>query len=262
MFTFVLVGLGPLLLLMTVLILNRFGARVSPELLRGILLADFVYVLVIVALVAQRVMQMVAARRAKSAGSRLHMRLSAVFALVALIPTVLVAVFATVTLNIGIEGWFSERVRDAVGTSLLAAQAYEAEQRNDLTTDASFLDRYLVQQKRREPLIGAGEIRDTLIKGQSLIQRGLKEAYVIDSGAELVARGDKSYRFDYEPPSKEQFTEADKGAPVVIQDWENNEFRALLKLPNYFDRYLLVSRTVDGSILSLLDDHYNRRIGR
>ncbi|MFK5997671.1 MAG: PAS domain-containing sensor histidine kinase [Rhodobacterales bacterium] len=253
-FTFVLVGLGPLLLLMTVLILNRFGARVSPGLLRGILLADFVYVLVIVALVAQRVMQMVAARRAKSAGSRLHMRLSAVFALVALIPTVLVAVFATVTLNIGIEGWFSERVRDAVGTSLLAAQAYEDEQRNDLTTDASFLDRYLVQQKRRMPLIAPGEIRDALIKGQSLIQRGLKEAYVIDSGAELVARGDKSYRFDYEPPSKEQFTEADKGAPVVIQDWENNEFRALLKLPNYFDRYLLVSRTVDGSILSLLDE--------
>jgi len=253
-FTFVLVGLGPLLLLLTVLILNRFGARVSPGLLRGILLSDLVYVLVIVALVAQRVMQMVAARRAKSAGSRLHMRLSAVFALVALVPTVLVAVFATVTLNIGIEGWFSERVRDAVGTSLLAAQAYEAEQRNDLITDASFLERYLMLQKRRDPLIGGGEIRDAVIKGQSLIQRGLKEAYVIDGASKLVARGDKSYKFDYEPPTTAQITKADKGAPVVIQDWENNEFRALLKLPNYFDRYLLVSRTVDGSILSLLDE--------
>jgi two-component system, NtrC family, nitrogen regulation sensor histidine kinase NtrY len=252
--TFGLVALGPFLLIMTVLLLNRFGSKISPTLLRGILLADFVYVLVIVALVAQRIMQMVAARRAKSAGSRLHMRLSAVFALVAFIPTVLVAVFATFTLNIGIEGWFSERVRDAVGTSLLAAQAYEAEQRNDLIKDVNFLGNFLVQQKRRNSLIDLSEVRDAVIKGQSLIQRGLKEAYIIDSSADLIARGDKSYLFDYEAPTVTQITQAEAGGPVIIQDWENNEFRALLKLSNYLDFYLLVSRTVDGEILSLLDE--------
>ncbi|MBE9475731.1 MAG: PAS domain-containing sensor histidine kinase, partial [Proteobacteria bacterium] len=196
--TFVLVALGPLLLFMTVLVLNRLGNSITPGLLRGIFLADFVYVLLIVALVAQRIMQMVAARRAKSAGSRLHMRLSAVFAFVAFTPTVLVAVFATVTLNIGLEGWFSERVRDAVGSSLSAAEAYEAEQRNDLIEDVGFLSNYLMQQKRRNPLLDTGEIRDAVIKGQSLIQRGLKEAYVINSSAVLIARGDRSYLFDFE----------------------------------------------------------------
>ena len=59
-------------------------------------------------------MRMFAARRAKSAGSRLHMRLSRVFAIVALIPTVLVAVFAVVTLSIGVEGWFSKNVQNVV----------------------------------------------------------------------------------------------------------------------------------------------------
>lgn len=252
--TFVLVTLGPLLLIMTVLVLNRYGNQISPGLLRGILLADFVYVLLIISLVAQRIMQMVAARRAKSAGSRLHMRLSAVFALVAFVPTVLVAVFATVTLNIGIEGWFSDRVRNAVGTSLSAAQAYEAEQRDDLIKDASFLGSFLVEQKRRNTVLDTGEIRDTMIKGQSLIQRGLKEAYVIDSSTELVARGAKSYLFDFEAPSAINMKMADRGAPVIIQDWENDEFRALIKLPNYLDHYLLVSRSVDGEILTLLDE--------
>lgn len=252
--TFGLVALGPLLLFITVLLLNRFGNEISPGLLRGILLADFIYVLLIVALVAKRIMQMVAARRAKSAGSRLHMRLSGVFALVAFIPTVLVAVFATVTLNIGIEGWFSDRVRNAVGTSLSAAQAYEAEQRNDLIEDVGYLSGFLVQQKRRFPLIGAGDIRDSLISGQTLVQRGLKEAYVIDSSAELVARGDRSYLFDYEAPLPTDFTQADTNETVIIQDWENNEFRALVKLSNYLDHYLLVSRTVDGEILTLLDE--------
>ena len=252
--TFTLVGLGPLLLILTVLLLNRFGNQISPGLLRGILLADFVYVLIIVALVAQRIMRMVAARRAKSAGSRLHMRLSAVFAMVAFIPTVLVAVFATVTLNIGIEGWFSERVRDAVGTSLSAAQAYEAEQRDDLIEDVSFLAGFLVQQKRRNPLIDVSEVRDAVIQGQSLVQRGLKEAYVIDSAPKLIARGNKSYLFDFEAPSRAEISQAEGGDPVIIQDWNNNEFRALLKLPNFLDSYLLVSRTVDGEILTLLDE--------
>jgi len=252
--TFALVALGPFLLLITVLILNRFGNQIAPGILRGILLADFVYVLLIGALVAQRIMQMITARRAKSAGSRLHMRLSAVFALVAFMPTVLVAVFATVTLNIGLEGWFSERVRNAVGTSLSAAEAYEAEQRDDLIEDVIFLGNYLIQQKRRNALIDTSEIRDAVIKGQSLIQRGLKEAYVIDSGAELIARGDKSYLFDFEAPEVTDFDASDSGTPAIIQDWENNEFRALVKLPNYLDHYLLVSRTVDGEILTLLDE--------
>ncbi len=252
--TFALVALGPFLLLITVLILNRFGNQIAPGILRGILLADFVYVLLIGALVAQRIMQMITARRAKSAGSRLHMRLSAVFALVAFMPTVLVAVFATVTLNIGLEGWFSERVRNAVGTSLSAAEAYEAEQRDDLIEDVTFLSSYLIQQKHRNALIDTSEIRDAVIKGQSLIQRGLKEAYVIDSGAELIARGDKSYLFDFEAPEVTDFDESNLGTPAIIQDWENNEFRALVKLPNYLDHYLLVSRTVDGEILTLLDE--------
>ena len=54
---------------------------------------DIIYVLVIAALVASRVVAMIAARRNKSAGSRLHLRLTGVFGLLALIPTVAVAVF-------------------------------------------------------------------------------------------------------------------------------------------------------------------------
>ena len=40
----------------------------------------------------------------------------------------------------------------------------------------------------------------------------------------------------------------------MIQDWENNEFWALLQLDAFADHFLYVSREVDGEILSLLDD--------
>ena len=44
------------------------------------------------------------------------------------------------------------------------------------------------------------------------------------------------------------------GETVVIQDWANNEFRALKYLDAFADRYLYISRQVDGELLGLLDE--------
>jgi two-component system nitrogen regulation sensor histidine kinase NtrY len=116
-----LVVLGPVLVLATFLVLGPLdqGARALP--LRFVLLADLVYVLAIAALVLSQIARLISARRAKSAGSRLHLRLTGVFGLLALIPTVTVAIFAGLTVNIGLEGWFSERVSQVISISVAAA---------------------------------------------------------------------------------------------------------------------------------------------
>jgi len=101
-----LVILGPALAGLTYVVLGPLQQGGNAPALRLVLLADLVYVLVVAALVLQRVTRMVAARRARSAGSRLHLRLTGVFALLALIPTVTVAVFSVLTINVGLEGWF------------------------------------------------------------------------------------------------------------------------------------------------------------
>ena len=242
------------MVLVTYLALSSFKLHSTSVTLRLIVLADLVYVLVVTAAVSQRIFSIISARRAQSAGSRLHSRLSAVFAFVALLPTVLVAIFATITLNIGLEGWFSERVRDVVGASLSAAEAYEAEQRNDLISDLQLMSNFLNQQQQR----GTNRILDAdlvqlLGQVQPLVQRGLKEAYVIDGAGNIEARGDRSYLFGYEQPSIESIAESHTN-PMIFQDWTNNEFRALMPLDAYVNRYLYISRTVDGDILGLLDD--------
>lgn len=250
----VLILLGPILIGLTVYITQGgLGGRAT-GVVRGILLIDVVYLLVIIALIGFSVMRVLAARRAHSAGSRLHLRLSAVFAIVALIPTVLVAIFAVLTLSIGVEGWFSENVRNVVGSSLSAAQAYKQEQRNDLEADLNFMAFNLNQLKRENDFMSDAELRIQLTRVQGFVQRGVKEAYVLDGGASLRARGELSYLFDFEEPSLNDMTQAEAGQAVVIEDWEINEFRALIRLNNFIDRYLYISRTVDGEILNLLDE--------
>lgn len=249
-----LVILGPMLAFLTFLVLGPLDSSGNDAALRGVLLADLVYILVVAALVLGRVAQMIAARRARSAGSRLHLRLTGVFALLALIPTVLVAIFAGLTINMGVEGWFSDRVRQVVGNSLAAAEAYQDEQTRDLTQDTLALARYLTRARQQNFFLSNGDLRQLLTQGQAQVQRGLREAFVINGNAEIEARGERSYLFDFEPPSAAQIKQAADGETVLIKDWDNNEFRVLLSLNGFVDRYLYVSRNVDGDILNLLDD--------
>ena len=252
--TIALVVLAPILGLATFLVLGPLDRPASPVALRLVLLADLVYALVISALVLMRIASMVAARRARSAGSRLHLRLTGVFAFVALVPTVIVAIFAGLTINVGLEGWFSDRVSGVVGASLSAAEAYQEDQRRDLAQDAEALAEFLNATKVRQSFVSDGELRQALGQGQGLIQRGLREAYIIDGAGRIRARGERSYLFDYEQPETAALEAAAAGEILVIEDLETNEFRALVQLDAYIDRYLYVSRDVDGRILGLLDD--------
>ena len=249
-----LVLLGPVLAMATFLALGPMNQGAGSPFLRIILLLDLVYVLAVAALVLARVARMVADRRSQSAGSRLHLRLTGVFAFVALIPTVLVAVFAVLTVNVGLEGWFSERVRDVVGSSLSAAQAYDGEHREDLTEDALALAAYLNVAKQSTFFLADDQLRPVLTQGQAAIQRGLREAFLVDGAGQLMTRGERSYLFDFESPTPEQIQRARAGETVLIDDWPNNELRALVHLDAFADRYLYVSREVDGAILSLLDE--------
>jgi len=111
----------------------------------------------------------------------------------------------------------------------------------------------LNEYKKSNSFVSDSDLRVQLISIQKLIQRGLKEAYIIDRNANLRSRGELSYLFGYEEPSDEIMKSAELGDLIIIEDWPNNEFRSLIRLESFEDKYLYISRTVDGKILDLLD---------
>ncbi len=252
--TVVLVGLAPLLVLATVAVLGPLAEAPNLPSLRTILLIDLVYIVVVAGLVLARIAQLIVARRARSAGSRLHLRLSTLFGVIALVPTVTVAVFAVVTISIGLEGWFSDRVRNVVGSSLAAAEAYQAEQETNLSEDVRLAVRIIDDRLQLAPFMSEGELREVLTEAQAAVQRGLRVAFVIDGDGALRLRGDRSYLFDFIAPSQADLDRAAQGELVLVRDWERNEFRAIMPLQGRADRLLYISRNVDGNLLSLLDE--------
>ena len=251
-FTFIMIVLGPVLAVVTYLLLGPLDTGSRGTALRIILMCDLVYVLLIIGLLFQRIMAIIAQRRRKSAGSQLHLRLTGFFTLMSLVPTITVAVFATISINMGFEAWFSDRVQNVIRVSLDAAQAYEFEQTSGLREDAKSLGRRLEQVKAGQRIEDPGAIRQELDRGQQSIQRGLKEAFVITGDGTLRLRGFRSYKFDYEMPPPQAFDLAFEDVHI-IRDYENNELRALVALRGFGDQYLYVTREVDGVLLGLLD---------
>ena len=248
-----LIILGPLLAVATYLFLGPFNGAGQSAWLRFFLLLDLVYVLLIVGIVLVRILYVLSQRRSRLAGSKLHFRLASVFTTMSLLPTITVAVFATISINLGLEAWFSDRVQSVVGTSLSAARSYADEQQDALIDDIRSVAEHLQNFKKNKALTEDDELRNELASRQIELQRGLKEAFILDGSGNIELRGERSYLFDFEKPSEQDLSQALTDA-VLIDDFNNNELRALIHLKGFGDRYLYLTREVDGTLFNLIDE--------
>lgn len=248
-----LILLGPILAIATYLFLGPFNVAGQSVWLRFFLLLDLVYVLLIIGIVLVRILFVLSQRRSRLAGSKLHFRLAGVFTTMSLLPTITVALFATISINLGLETWFSERVQSVVGASLSAARSYADEQQSALAEDIRSLAANLQDFRKGKSFIEEDELRNKLADLQLELQRGLKEAFIINSSGDIELRGDRSYLFDFEKPEDQKIKKALYDV-VLIEDFNNDELRALIYLNGFGDRYLYVTREVDGALFNLLDE--------
>lgn len=244
---FVLVLFGLALAATTAVIMNRSG--VTPTEVNYILLADLAYIVLLLAMIGRRVFLLLRARRDHAIGAKLHLRLVGIFAIVALAPTIIVAAFATLSVNVGIETWFSGQVGSVVRNSLITAQSYADEHRRSI--EGEVLN--MANDMNRAGSLGISDLAQAdLLRRQQALRR-FSESYLIDGNGDILHRGDFSYTFTYERPTDVQIAAARVGNVVVVEDQENNELRALVYLTNYIDTFIYVTRQIDGEVLLLLD---------
>src|ERR1700682_5666156 len=102
-----------------------FGPR--PRVVLTLLNLDLVLLLALAAVVAKRLVEVWMERRRGLAGSRLQIQLVGLFTLIAVMPTIIVAVFSYLFFGSGIESWFGDKVRTAISESVAVADAYVKE---------------------------------------------------------------------------------------------------------------------------------------
>src|SRR5712671_2769656 len=171
-----------------------FGPR--PTLVLLLLNLDLVLLLALAAVVAKRLFEVRAERRRGLAGSRLQVRLVGLFSLIAVLPTIIVAVFSYLFFSFGIEAWFSDKVRTAISESVAVADAYAREHQQAIRADvlamANDLNRDAVKLALNPQHL------EQVVSAQAAL-RGLTEAVVFDRAGHMLARSSLSFTLGFEP---------------------------------------------------------------
>src|SRR5580658_3268546 len=224
-----------------------FGSS-RPEIDKLFLLL-LILVLPLSAIVIWRLVQVWAERRRGLAGSRLHVRLVVLVSLVAVIPTIFVAVPSYLLFKYGEQAWFSDPVRRALAESLQVAQRYLQEHQQKIRADIVSMASDL---NRDAALLAVNPRRLDEIVGAQAELRSLSEAVVFDTDGRLLARSGFSLALQLEPVPDWALQQANSG-DVAIMTSENGRVRALVRLERFGNAYLYVGRFVDPIVLQHME---------
>ena len=101
-----------------------------------LLLVNGITVLFLLAIIGREVWQLLQARRRGRAGSRLHVQIVGLFSIIAAVPAILVAIVASISLDRGLDRFFSLSPRAVIENSLNVTEAYLREQVQTIGGDA------------------------------------------------------------------------------------------------------------------------------
>ncbi|MBV9860751.1 MAG: PAS domain-containing sensor histidine kinase [Alphaproteobacteria bacterium] len=218
-----------------------------PGVVLSLLNLDLILLLVLGALVAKGVFEVWAERRRGLAGSRLQVRLVVLFSVIAVLPTIIVAVFSYLFFSFGIESWFSNKVRTAISESVAVADAYVKEHQQAIRADvlamSNDLDRSALSLQLNPQYLGP------VLTAQAAM-RGLTEAAVINRRGEMLARTGLAFALGFEDVSKEALKRADAGEVVIMTDDQDERVRALVRLDEFSGLYLYVGRFIEPRVLA------------
>ncbi len=227
----------------------------DPRMVTWLLLINLVLVLALGAVVARELVRLWIERRRGLAGARLHVQLVALFTVIAGAPTAIMAVAAALFFNLGVQAWFSDPVRQAIGQSLAAAEAYLDEHRSNIRGDVIAMAGD-VSREGSLILADADSIQN-LISTQTGI-RALNESVLFDGKGRIFAR--VGFTLQLNVP----FWALDRarGGEVVIFTPEStadseasraDRVRALIRVEGFEDTFLLIGRFVEPRVVRHLD---------
>ena len=218
--------------------------RVTPTPAYGVALlaVNVALVLGLAVVIAWEARVFLHARRANAAVARLHSRIVGLFSLIAILPTILLAVVASVTIDRGLSLGFTDRVRDVVLKSVEVADAYQENQCQSLAREIRILTDDLTRARPNFD-VNRGWFETFLTTRATNL--GLPVAQIMRGPTDVVARANIDVLKQVRLPSATAFEDAAKSAdPICLLPNEGRVFAALLRMPAYDDAVLMVQREV------------------
>ncbi|MFH1797640.1 MAG: PAS domain-containing sensor histidine kinase [Pseudomonadota bacterium] len=204
------------------------------------------FVLVLLALIGREAHRILMARRIGKAASRLHVRIVAMFALVAALPAILVAIVASITLDVGLDRWFDIRTKTIISSSLSIAEAYVRENARNLQGTTLSMANDLDGNRTLFNLDQGGF---EALMTQQAQGRALAHAALIRADGSVMMQAATNSSIELPAPPIEAVETAADGQPVLIEPRVRNIVGAIVKLRQIPDAYLYTIREVDQEVI-------------
>jgi len=197
--------------------------------------------------VAWELVSLFLARWRGRAAARLHVRIVVMFSLVAAAPAVVLALAASVSLDRGLDNWFSTRTRAIVDNSLSIARAYAQQQATQLRIDESAM---AAQLARAPGMMKEDPARFAAFFTTLAHDRNLSDAFLVNGDGALLAEAQDANRNNVPPPPAEALVKA-KTRPnevLIITPAQSNIIGGIIDLPDFDNLLLYAVRPIDPQI--------------
>ncbi|MFL5297248.1 MAG: ATP-binding protein [Phenylobacterium sp.] len=187
--------------------------------------------------------------RDRDPGARLKLRFVTLFALAAVAPAVVVALFYGVLVNRGVDDWFSQRVQTVVQNSANVANSYVEEQTRYIQDHVTLMAGDL---NRAAPGLSASPITFSHFLANLASYHAFPAAYLIDRDGRVLARAEAADAPPLVLPPPASFKAADQGVIWLCNRTCGDVMRSVYKLGGYTDTYLYLVRPVEKGIIAHL----------
>jgi two-component system, NtrC family, nitrogen regulation sensor histidine kinase NtrY len=248
------VGVALLSALMTFLVLEGMTSISPTDAVYGtftvfdtLLLVNGITVLFLLAIIGREVWQLLQARRRGRAGSRLHVQIVGLFSIIAAVPAILVAIVASISLDRGLERFFSLSPRAVIENSLNVTEAYLREQVQTIGGDAMAMGADI---SRTKPFVEQkpDSLRQ-LLTAQAALRR-LSSAMLMDADQHVVDRAQVGLVGEFIVPTREALAGTSENQPKMML--AANYVAAVVKLRGFDNTYLFVTRILDPLVVANL----------
>jgi two-component system, NtrC family, nitrogen regulation sensor histidine kinase NtrY len=219
------------------------------EVVVSLLLANAVTVLLLSAVILRELWKVLQARRRGRAAARLHVRIVALFSVIAAVPAVLVAVVASVTLDRGLDRLFSQQTHAMIENSLMVADAYVREHVQFVRAESIAI---AIELARARPLFEQSRQQFHEFLSVQASIRGLPAVLVFDKELNPIDQVNPTLEQAFVKPSPDVLAGITDTEPQVAMFLDANYVASIIKLRGYADTYLYIARLLDPRVLAQL----------
>lgn len=207
-----------------------------------VFILNFAAVFLLACVIAWQARSVWRARMAGVAASGLHRQVMGLFSLVAVLPAVFLAVSATVTLQRGLNPWFTGDVRNLMGMTLGMAQAYRESQCQSLARETQLMAADL---NRAKVLFSVDRniFRDFMRSRAVFL--GFPIALLLEPDGTVVESIEIRKPEGFVPPTTADLQDVSETDATCLFPKEGQLYRSVLKLPSLDGMLLYVAREVD-----------------